>query len=167
MIKNTGIRISSSIILLKPSDSYPYNYEILLTKRKSNLSFANNYVFPGGVVDLSDHIIFNNIEKDFLKITAVRETYEECGIYLTKQYDFNKQLKKSFKFEDLTLNFKPNFSNLFYFLRFITPHGVPKRYDTQFFIYEVIIMKNFILRNLNNYFFIYLVAKRKFYQFQK
>jgi hypothetical protein len=45
---------SSSLILLCPNTNN--SYETLLLKRKSNMSFNNSFVFPGGVVESADKI---------------------------------------------------------------------------------------------------------------
>ena len=140
-IKNE-VRLSSSLIILRPSkDDYPYNYRILLLKRKANMSFPNKLVFPGGVFDNTDNSIISAKENnDSLKVTALRETFEECGLHLVKNFnknfDFNMKEKN---FLELSKIFPPNFSEILYFLRIITPQIVPKRYDTQFFLYMVFI----------------------------
>ena len=48
--------LSSSIIMVRPRESAPegnskFDYQILIVKRTANISFANVWAFPGGVVE--------------------------------------------------------------------------------------------------------------------
>ncbi len=56
-------------------------------KRKSNMSFANLVVFPGGACDKEDIEFSKKVFNDdsfqtYSKISAIRELFEETGILL-------------------------------------------------------------------------------------
>ena len=77
-------RLSSSLIVLRPSANN--TYEILLIQRSRKMKFAGqNWVFPGGVYDVSDGngetdgFQFSN-NFDVIRDIALRECFEETGI---------------------------------------------------------------------------------------
>ncbi|HWO47853.1 MAG TPA: NUDIX hydrolase [Solirubrobacterales bacterium] len=79
-------------------------FELLMLRRSGASSFVPNaWVFPGGIAE--PH------ESD-LRLTAVRETFEEAGLTL-------------------------NAEELVWTSRWITPVGLPKRFDTYFYLARV------------------------------
>jgi len=80
-------------------------FEVLLLQRSGKSSFVPGaWVFPGGVADESDG--------GDLRVTAVRETFEEAGLTLEPRA-------------------------LVWTSRWITPVGLPKRFDTYFYLASV------------------------------
>lgn len=83
--------------------------EVLMIQRHENSSFVPGaWVFPGGAVDEADGAPGT---LDAAKAAAVREVFEETGIRLDGE--------------------------LVPTSRWITPEGLPKRYDTWFFLARV------------------------------
>ena len=142
---------SASLILLKQAKGQ--NYKVLMIKRKQGMSFSNAYVFPGGASEIEDSsddwITSQNATREFthevgyaptidlttLKITAIRETYEETGILVGSNTNFIRtesgagflnQCKE--KGTQLYLN------KLDYVMRVITPEIFKPRFDTTFFL---------------------------------
>jgi 8-oxo-dGTP pyrophosphatase MutT (NUDIX family) len=141
----------------------PDDYEVFMIVRHQKSAFAGGaLVFPGGKVDESDY--YPGIEdrcqglEDLTKaeisirVAAIRETYEECGIllaralgesnlvsverlstfkaYRQKLADNEITIQQFLEKEDLTLAF----DRLTLFAHWITPEMSPKRYDTLFFL---------------------------------
>lgn len=83
--------------------------EVLMILRPEKSSFVPNaWVFPGGAVDAADGPAG---ELETLRRAAIREVEEETGIRLTTE--------------------------LVWTSRWITPEGMPKRFDTWFFLAAV------------------------------
>jgi len=77
--------------------------ELLLLRRSEKSSFVPNaWVFPGGTAEPGED----------LRMTAVRETFEEAGLTLDPE-------------------------SLVWTSRWITPVGLPKRFDTYFYLAKV------------------------------
>jgi 8-oxo-dGTP pyrophosphatase MutT (NUDIX family) len=85
----------------EPALSGVEGLEVLLLRRNAKSSFVPDaWVFPGGMAE----------ERDAdLRVTAVRETFEEAGLRLDP-------------------------ATLVATSRWITPDGIPKRFDTHFFL---------------------------------
>lgn len=81
--------------------------EVLLLRRHEKSSFVPNaWVFPGGMADEADT---RDSILHGMRITAARETREETGLVLDPDA-------------------------LVWTSRWITPEGIPKRFDTYFFL---------------------------------
>ena len=94
--------------------------EVLMILRHTKSSFApDSWVFPGGAVDPEDSAFADGSIVNTMRIAAARELFEETGIWLgTGDVDFrNLDLER-----------------LVWTSRWITPAGVPKRFDTYFFL---------------------------------
>lgn len=133
---------------------------IYITKRPKTMKFMGGfYVFPGGGMDESDHIVNEkyvkkNIQDESLMtahyIAAARELFEEVGVLLGNQIDgmpinlsqekactYRKQLlQKEISFGKLLQREEIyfDFSSLIYFGQLITPESSPIRFDTRFFL---------------------------------
>lgn len=130
MTQTQEIRDAASVILLRNELELP---QILMGKRGRNTVFMpNKYVFPGGSLDPIDfEVPFNsshqiwNYEKLFIQTDedlgqplvncALRELEEETGI----------------KINDLQNH------TMGFILRAITPTGMPRRFDTRFFLCKI------------------------------
>ena len=129
---------AASVIVLRDSP-----LEVLMIRRHSKSSFVPDaWVFPGGVVEPSDHTLGDGSELATMRVAAARELFEESGIWLgaslidaeTKR---RKLLAAEITFASL-LNESPlDLEQLVWTSRWITPVGVPKRFDTYFFLAAV------------------------------
>ena len=85
-------------------------FEVLLMRRSRGSSFVpDNWVFPGGVVEAADR---GADELATAKTCSAREMHEEAGVRISPEA-------------------------LVWTARWITPEGVPKRFDTWFFLAEM------------------------------
>jgi 8-oxo-dGTP pyrophosphatase MutT (NUDIX family) len=87
--------------------------EILLLKRHQNLAFAaNQWVFPGGRIELSDKLQHTDSPQLIARYAAIRETQEETGLSLTAK-------------------------QLHHYANWTTPKGPARRFATWFFITQL------------------------------
>lgn len=128
---------AASVILLRGEP-----FEVLLMRRNERSSFVPGaWVFPGGTLDHSDSREGDD-ESVTLRRCAVRETFEETGLWLgtgfAGQVDVRQRLLGG---EPASLELDENLGDalerLVLTARWITPAGVPKRFDTWFFLAEV------------------------------
>ena len=124
--------LAASVILLRDDP-----FEVLMMRRHAGASFMPNaWVFPGGIAEELDR------ELGGLKITAARETFEETGVWLgapLRDADDTRQrlLTRDLSIRDI-LDVAPlDLDRLVPTSRWITPVGVPKRFDTYFFLAKV------------------------------
>jgi len=142
-------KLSSSLIVAKP---LPDNsYALLLMKRKKGMIFSEAHVFPGGHWETADSMthwgpVLNlqpdlipktpatpELELNSMRIAAIRETFEESGIFIGPKPlgppvtgDFLKLCREK--------NSLPELARLKLFSRIITPiGGARQRFDTVFF----------------------------------
>ena len=137
----------------------PRGVEVLMLQRSLSLAFMPGvHVFPGGALDASDHLPALHarcvglddaaasrtlgIERGGLAywIAAIREAFEEAGIllaydargdFVTLQPDKGHgDFAKLVQEQGLRLAV----DRLRYFGHWITPVGLPRRYDTRFFL---------------------------------
>lgn len=137
--------------------------EVFMVERSDRMHFASALVFPGGKVDDEDSdpgllgrcdgIEGLSSAAAALRVAAVRETFEECGVVLARRSSVATVLEgdEAAAFygkyharlnagevawddiivaEDLVLCC----DRLTYFAHWITPEGRPKRFDTHFFL---------------------------------
>ena len=142
-------RISASMILVKPRPDG--SYSVLLMKRKKGMSFAQAHVFPGGALDPSDSLHtwgpllgvspevvpamhnVDTVEVNSLKIAAIRETFEESGIFLGSG-PLGPPVTTDFFRLCQDRSVLPDLSRVHLFTRNITPLVSKRRFDTTFFI---------------------------------
>lgn len=122
-------------------------FEVLMLRRHENSSFVPNaWVFPGGVVDEPDAGIARDhasgLDLGPMRVAAVRETFEESGIWLGAPLEDAAQKRRrllagSLSFRQILDEAPVDFSRLVWSARWITPVGLPKRFDTWFFTVAV------------------------------
>ncbi len=115
-------------------------FEVLMLRRHEKSSFVPNaWVFPGGIAEEGDTELGNGSFVDTMRITAVRETFEETGVWLgaplvDPERKRRELLDKRLAFRDLAHEAPIDLANLVWTSRWITPAGIPKRFDTYFFL---------------------------------
>jgi 8-oxo-dGTP pyrophosphatase MutT (NUDIX family) len=120
---------AASVLLLRDSP-----LEVLMLRRSEKSSFMPGaWVFPGGIAESSDADI---------RVTAVRETFEESGVWLGAPLEDagekrRRLLAGALRFTDLLAEAPVDLSRLVPTSRWITPVGVPKRFDTWFYLAAV------------------------------
>lgn len=150
---------SATILLIR--DGAP-GLEVFMVKRHREVDFASGaLVFPGGKVDTGDHAEdFLKIADKILppteltyRIAAIREAFEECGVLLCRPQN-SEHLVNSGRAHELgpiyrtkldrrdisfatfakTEALEPACDLLTPFAHWITPIGMPKRFDTRFYL---------------------------------
>ena len=146
-------RDASSLVLLKNSGKI---VKVLLGKRSDKTRFMPGaWVFPGGVVDKTDHTISINtsLNKNIIKrlavsnnartakalaVASIRETVEETGLILGKKCENNTKVDYEEDNNGISimskLGLEPDLSKLFYLGRAITPTFSPIRFHARFFV---------------------------------
>lgn len=126
---------AASVIVLRDSP-----LEVLMIRRHSKSSFVPDaWVFPGGVVESSDHDLGDGTELATMRIAAARELFEESGIWLGAPLGDADGKRRALLAGEITfaslLGESPiDLEQLVWTSRWITPVGVPKRFDTYFFL---------------------------------
>ena len=117
--------------------------EVLMLRRHANASFMPNaWVFPGGMVEELDRELAEHDNLTAMKIAAARETFEESGLWLgapleDAEHKRRRLLAGSLSMRQLLAESSIDLENLVWTSRWITPAGVPKRFDTYFFLAKV------------------------------
>lgn len=133
-VLNVPVLPAASAIILRDAP-----LEVLMLQRHASASFMPNaWVFPGGVTESLDRELASS-ELDAMKITAVRETFEESGVWLGAPLQDAEQKRERLFAGELTMRElltegRVELETLVYTSRWITPVGVPKRFDTYFFL---------------------------------
>ncbi len=158
---------ASTLILVRGGGE---KFQVYLLKRSSQSGFMpGNYVFPGGIVDPEDRNVdlwsgyvdldrdqvikrfgggLNNADVVSHGIAAIRETFEEAGVFLARQNggtgrDLDNlldqrlvgSLRKTWLRELVASGeWTLRFSELACWSHWITPKIRSKRYDTRFFV---------------------------------
>lgn len=151
------MRAAASLILLRDSADGP---EVLLVKRGPGGDFPGLHVFPGGLVDAADgdprlrrrsrlHADAANAllaHTDALPafLAALRETLEETGLLPgSDEVDADTRVQWQETLHRRSADFATVLGDhplrlatdsLGYFSHWITPEGIPRRYDTRFFV---------------------------------
>ena len=149
---------AATILMLRDG---PEGLEVFMVVRHHQIDFASGaLVFPGGKVDPGDAVVRDHCdgaddldERDLaMRVGAIREAFEECGIllarprgdtalvsgarlealdaYRDKLHSGELSLADFLEQEQLTLAL----DTLTRFAHWITPEMMPKRFDTDFFV---------------------------------
>lgn len=157
-----AVRPASTILLLRDGAEGMEVFMVVRHHQIDFASGA--LVFPGGSIDADDHAIAKvpalhgdgkGLDAAALafRIGAVRETFEECGILLARANESNQLVsaarageiearhrvalnkgERSFSEILRTEAIVPALDQLVPFAHWITPLGMPKRFDTQFYL---------------------------------
>jgi 8-oxo-dGTP pyrophosphatase MutT (NUDIX family) len=126
---------AASVILLRDAP-----LEVLMIRRHAKSSFVPDaWVFPGGVVEASDHDLGDGTALGTMRVAAARELFEESGIWLGPPLDDAEAKRRALlagetTFAELVREAPLHLDDLVWTSRWITPVGVPKRFDTYFFL---------------------------------
>lgn len=126
---------AASVILLRDAP-----LEVLMLRRHGGASFVPNaWVYPGGIAEELDHEIAHGDVLNALRITALRETFEEAGVWLGAALDDAEHKRRRLLAGSLTMRHllaeaPADLEKLVWTSRWITPEGLPKRFDTYFFL---------------------------------
>lgn len=129
---------AASVILLRDSP-----LEVLMIRRHSKSTFVPDaWVFPGGVVEPADRDLGDGTELGTMRVAAARELFEESGIWLGAPLADADEKRRALlageiTFASLIVESPLDLTNLVWTSRWITPVGVPKRFDTYFFLAAV------------------------------
>jgi 8-oxo-dGTP pyrophosphatase MutT (NUDIX family) len=129
---------AASVIVLRDAP-----LQVLMIRRHSKSSFVPDaWVFPGGVIEPGDHDLAGGTEIGAMRIGAVRELFEESGIWLGAPLDDADAKRRALLAGEITfaslIDESPlDVEKLVWTSRWITPVGVPKRFDTYFFLAAV------------------------------
>ena len=151
---------ASTVLLIRDTNQ---GLEVFMVTRNKKIDFAYGaLVFPGGKLDINDsdrdlirRCNDRNLENDYIamKICAIRETFEETGVFLARAGNDDKiingqrtnklirayreslhagdiSLLEILDKEDLTLAL----DQLTHFARWVTPSFFSRRFDASFFI---------------------------------
>ncbi|HEY5051725.1 MAG TPA: hypothetical protein VII50_12560, partial [Acidothermaceae bacterium] len=122
----------------------PEHLEVFMIRRHMGMLFAGGmYVFPGGVVDATDHV--GRDHREAHAFAAIRETYEECGVLFASgpetdlanlEADRLALIEHRATFDEVLARHaamaQPHL--LQPWSRWITPDFEPRRYDTYFYV---------------------------------
>lgn len=126
---------SASVLVLRDSP-----LEVLMLRRHEKSSFMPNaWVFPGGVAEEADAAIGDGSVLAAMRVAGARETFEESGVWLGAPLADAEEKRRGLlagevAFRDLVAEAPIDFERLVWTSRWITPVGVPKRFDTYFFL---------------------------------
>jgi 8-oxo-dGTP pyrophosphatase MutT (NUDIX family) len=121
-------------------------FEVLMMRRHEKSSFVPDaWVFPGGALDEGDvkgaKIIAGDADPHLLamKLCALRELLEEAGLWLGTPIDDSRALRAALRSGSTTMAEQldavaPVLDDVVLTSRWITPIGIPKRFDTYFFV---------------------------------
>jgi 8-oxo-dGTP pyrophosphatase MutT (NUDIX family) len=127
---------AASVIVLRDDP-----FEVLMLRRNANASFVPNvWVFPGGAVDAEDE---RGSTLATMRVAAARELFEETGIWLGAPLHDGDDKRRALLageigFGGLLEEWPVALDErLVWTSHWITPLGVPKRFDTYFFLAAV------------------------------
>jgi 8-oxo-dGTP pyrophosphatase MutT (NUDIX family) len=141
----TPVRDAACLVLVDRSQVAP---RLLLGRRLATQVFLpNKWVFPGGRVDDDDRALARFMSEASgigadeavqvpFALAAVRETFEETGIVVGSAIPPAIEMLPASWQPFCALGLMPDFNHLQPLARAITPPGLPRRFDTWFFIRE-------------------------------
>ncbi|MEN3973863.1 NUDIX domain-containing protein [Emcibacter sp. SYSU 3D8] len=153
-----AIPFAATVLLLRDR---PDEMEVLMVQRHRDMKFMGGaLVFPGGKHDAADvgAAKYATCASDdvALRITAIREVFEECGILLAREKDGSgfvgdahreqiaERHRKRLDKGEMNMVQLAEAENIEFmtdllvpFAHWVTPTGAPRRYDTWFYMVRV------------------------------
>lgn len=140
---SSAVPVPSASILLVRDDPF----EVLMLQRHESSPVAPGaWVFPGGTVEARDEELAarfgDGSTLDAMRVTAAREAFEEAGVWLGAPLSAAEErraamLRGEVSFGDLMAEARIDLTRLVWTSRWITPVGIPRRFDTWFFLASV------------------------------
>lgn len=137
------VPVPSASVLIVRDDPF----EVLLLRRHASSPVAPDaWVFPGGTVDPGDEELAERFGDgsvlDRMRITAAREAFEEAGVWLGAPLPSAEErraalLRGDVSFGELLAESQIDLPRIVWTSRWITPVGIPRRFDTWFFVAPV------------------------------
>jgi 8-oxo-dGTP pyrophosphatase MutT (NUDIX family) len=144
------VRLAATLMLVRDGVE---GLEVFMVARHRAIEFASGaLVFPGGSVDPGDEALgagCYGAREGALRVAALRETFEECGVMLAKEAEGEAWLSavraaeigagaKGATFTEIVARerLRLGLDALVPFAHWITPPISPKRFDTAFYIAE-------------------------------
>lgn len=157
MSEEVSPRPASTVLMLRDGAR---GLEVLMVTRNLAAEFASGaLVFPGGRMDPADAGLAHRCRRSglddeglALRVAGIRETYEEAGILLARRSGaealmtgkelsalegaLQEELGRKASFLDLVASGEIELATdlMVPFAHWVTPVGLPKRYDTRFFL---------------------------------
>lgn len=158
------LKPAATVLLVRDCDKENDKIEVFMVVRHHQIDFASGaLVFPGGKVDDADmdtrligHLPESERQEEYLrsfKIASIRESFEEANILLARNRDTNnlitderlKILGDKYRMPlqngEVTIfqmvqaeNLELATDLLGHYAHWLTPHHMPKRFDTHFFV---------------------------------
>lgn len=129
---------AASVILVRPRESR--GLEVLMIRRHPKATFVPDaWVFPGGMVEADDRELGDGTDLGTMRVAAARELFEESGIWLGAPLAGAVAKRRALlagetAFAALVREAPIDLDALVWTSRWITPVGLPKRFDTYFFL---------------------------------
>ena len=126
---------AASVILLRDLP-----LEVLMIRRHSKSTFVPDaWVFPGGMLEPTDRDLGDGTELGTMRVAAARELFEESGIWIGATLADVDEKRRALlagetTFASIVRESPLGLDALVWTSRWITPVGVPKRFDTYFFL---------------------------------
>lgn len=127
---------ASSLLLVRDTGRA---IEVAMGRRPRRGTFGGAWVFPGGVIEAADHdstLTGLSHPDGPARAAAIRETAEETGVFITDPPGMRvPDLHGAAFYEELAaLGAQVAGDALVYVSNWITPQGVPRRFDTRFYV---------------------------------
>jgi 8-oxo-dGTP pyrophosphatase MutT (NUDIX family) len=134
-----AIRPAVTVLVLRDNP-----LRVLMVKRHPGAFLGSSLTFPGGVVETQDgspdwlaHVTGAAVldpEERARRIAACRETFEESGVLLTAPKARPQPGAGDFLQQVSACGARLALGRLQPFAHWITPRGIPKRFDTRFYL---------------------------------
>lgn len=131
--------LAASVMVVRDSP-----LEVLMLQRHEKSSFVPGaWVFAGGIAEPGDRVLAAEIadgsELATMRVAAIRETFEETGVWLGAPLAHPSDSRRALvrgevSLRELLSDAPVDLESLVWTSRWITPEGLPKRFDTYFFI---------------------------------
>ena len=140
----TLIRDAACTVIIDRRENEP---RVLMGRRRASQVFLpNKWVFPGGRVDDEDRTLAaelsaavpgrdDNVSRLSFVLAAIRELFEEAGLLLDDPHATRRPLPGTWQ-HFARSGRMPAIRHLSPLARAITPPGLPRRFDTWFFVAE-------------------------------